>query len=162
MSVTTTRIIDRLHQHTTYSEQAIRHVAKAMSTGMQPVGCMPCCASSVLCRLHLTCFVFQHQQITHKLMNRLWVSLHQHLCRATSSTALAPMLLNGVAVLCCRYAEAAAAAARTQDLRTAQAERLRGQLVQLQHSELAHMQEKYQQVSSIQGLPYSACNSYLP
>jgi hypothetical protein len=47
---------------------------------------------------------------------------------------------------CCRYAEAAAAAKRMQDLKAAQAERLQGELAGQQHSEICQLQERYQQV----------------
>eukprot|EP00879_Flechtneria_rotunda_P033211 GHRR01036758.1.p1 GENE.GHRR01036758.1~~GHRR01036758.1.p1 ORF type:complete len:213 (+),score=59.93 GHRR01036758.1:415-1053(+) len=46
-----------------------------------------------------------------------------------------------------RYAEAAAAAARIQDLKSAQGQRMHGELVSMQHRELSHLQQTYQQVS---------------
>jgi hypothetical protein len=46
----------------------------------------------------------------------------------------------------CRYAEAAAAAKRMQDLKAAQAERLQGELAGQQRSEICQLQERYQQV----------------
>eukprot|EP00879_Flechtneria_rotunda_P018572 GHRR01019488.1.p1 GENE.GHRR01019488.1~~GHRR01019488.1.p1 ORF type:complete len:319 (+),score=95.94 GHRR01019488.1:970-1926(+) len=44
-----------------------------------------------------------------------------------------------------RYAEAAAAAARIQDLKSAQGQRMHGELVSMQHRELSHLQQTYQQ-----------------
>ncbi|WIA37309.1 hypothetical protein OEZ86_014245 [Tetradesmus obliquus] len=48
-----------------------------------------------------------------------------------------------------RYAEAAAAAKRMQDLKAAQAERLQGQLAVQQHSEICQLQERYQQETQL-------------
>eukprot|EP00878_Enallax_costatus_P035237 GHUV01039250.1.p1 GENE.GHUV01039250.1~~GHUV01039250.1.p1 ORF type:complete len:271 (+),score=92.67 GHUV01039250.1:617-1429(+) len=44
-----------------------------------------------------------------------------------------------------RYAEAGAAASRIQELKTAQAQRLRGELATVQASELSQLQDKFQQ-----------------
>jgi hypothetical protein len=49
-------------------------------------------------------------------------------------------------MLMCRYAEAAAAAKRMQDLRAAQAERLQGEMTGQQRSKICQLQERYWQV----------------